>query len=391
MAPMAALAESFARLRTVEGDDEDSIKAREDADVLKGLFMDVSKNRFGDPRPLPMKRAGRRLEDALVDLDIDMELNDDGSNLQELVEVGTLAAQKNAERGRIEMEDAAEKLFEVIAMLEASISAEQAQQEGRAQTEEVHTLKNEVLEEIEVGEFSEAERKLMKEIVNLDAGIVFTSTQGYGSASGYSKETGGNISGDQIRVAPVSKKLNNQAEERGAHEVVNFEPLIRYNKKTVVVKKGFLGMGKQTRDEYTQEPVRGSEVLQSGSDEPVVMFNYYAHDIPGHERIYREYSGRDNTLTVGIPLPESVANKLEAAARKNPEVIRSLVEKVVLKTGPYTEGAWSTGDEKTGGHAIRPPYEKWGELAENNPVMYFATEDDRLEGRASEENYISVK
>ena len=91
---------------------------------------------------------------------------------------------------------------------------------------------------------------------------------------------------------------------------------------------------------------------------------------------YVDSVGRRSYLAVEIVLPESLAKTLAEEIKKNPKVIRKIVDATMTQTLGIDEAVWKTGYTETSWgksktFAIRPPYEKWDADNGGKAKLYF--------------------
>ncbi len=168
----------------------------------------------------------------------------------------------------------------------------------------------------------------------------------------------GNRTLSEIEISTLLK-------EKGIREIISIKPIMKsvYEDIIIPAQKGYLfGMIGST-EESTQriktdrfEPKLHSEVVDGGSSEPIVRFNYY---IPSNSNNpWRDLSGRPGqSMIFDLMLPESVAKQLEKLVDKDPTIMRTIVEKMMKEKILKDPTEW---EKKQGsGDALRPPYEEW--------------------------------
>lgn len=157
--------------------------------------------------------------------------------------------------------------------------------------------------------------------------------------------------------------------EHGISEMLDVqkEQAQEYEQVIISGKKGILGFG-ATADRTEQKPtgryrsLLHSELVQGGKSEPAVRFSYI---VSGRNREWRSSDGRGGQmLSLEVVLPESVAKEFEAAAERDPKLVRDIVEKIMKEKILKKPEEWDKPQFKGGGGddgttTIRPPYEQW--------------------------------
>lgn len=184
----------------------------------------------------------------------------------------------------------------------------------------------------------------------------------------------------------------------GISDAVVIEPLTKTKYKPVEkVEKRLLRADKITSEKVMDgtEPVTSEEVfLNISKIEPLYRFAYQTVIYDNYD--YKESTHRSNLLNVDIIIPESVAKKLAERIQKNPGLARELVANAVTQNMGIPEQAWQQGNEHTGNHPIRPPYEAWA-AKNNGSKMYVVdyttnppSEDWQEHGKIKPENIKTI-
>jgi hypothetical protein len=135
--------------------------------------------------------------------------------------------------------------------------------------------------------------------------------------------------------------------------------------------KGRFGKTKSVPSITTQEKVPGTEKPKlivnelTGRTEPTVRFKYrfnfsnltgVSSEVPKYATFHNSRNGQH--INVGLDLPESVANTLQARIQQDPASVRALVKKLYVENsdGSVTEELWKQGHPVYKA-PIRPPYE----------------------------------
>lgn len=125
--------------------------------------------------------------------------------------------------------------------------------------------------------------------------------------------------------------------------------------------KGRFGFGskKSTERKYIgQESMLHHYFVQNGSQEPAYMIGYLARD-GYNDRFYKDYSNRYGTfMYLFLILPESIAKNLFNAIKRQPTIIRNILDQIATNVLGISSKAWFQGDEFTR-FPLRPPYEQW--------------------------------
>ncbi len=185
----------------------------------------------------------------------------------------------------------------------------------------------------------------------------------------------------RIEGALSAESLDRVYGDAGVHEAVAFTPVEApvYENYEVVERKGLFRQQREARSRIIDtKPVTTGSLIEGGGEEPAVEMVYrtFAGDAVQHpDWAYRTSDGRTgNLLAVSLILPESVARELEQEGRKDPNVIRKIVEQAVLRATQTTPEAWRAGDTLTHSNPVRPPYEAWAEGGRSR--MYFKEPGD---------------
>ena len=138
----------------------------------------------------------------------------------------------------------------------------------------------------------------------------------------------------------------------------------------VVVKKRF-GKSETVRRFQGQKEVPLPDVINptTGQRESGVAFRYsfspsIMKDMPEGTPDFIVNDGRTgNMLNIATVLPKSVADKLEATIRENPQSVRDIVRQLVMTEGNVPEDVWNgtrprEDDSSRTNAAMRPPYDK---------------------------------
>lgn len=173
-------------------------------------------------------------------------------------------------------------------------------------------------------------------------------------------------------------------QDKGIHEAVAFTPVTKDEYGDIeVATKGRFGRVTKTaqRQVVGALPVSANEVLANSSDEPLVEMTYkvFPHpDYTDNETRWRTSDGRDgNILTVSMMLPQSLARQVEAAGKKDPELIRTIAETATVRAIGVSEELYRNGSEETRGNPMRAPHEAWRSASGGKSKMYFQPSNTR--------------
>lgn len=176
--------------------------------------------------------------------------------------------------------------------------------------------------------------------------------------------------------------LSRKYEESHVREFVSFMPAetdVYQEIEVPIQEKRFLGsktVMKKQMQKVGVRPVLHGESVTNGTKEPLVKLRYLVEAGKNEDTSlwYKDYSGRGgNIISMEVLLPQSVAEKVQQEVKSSPVFIRKVVEELMTNKLGVPEKAWRDGDEKTNGHPIRPPYEKWDAAGES---IYFKEPND---------------
>jgi len=170
--------------------------------------------------------------------------------------------------------------------------------------------------------------------------------------------------------------------KRGINEIID----IRYEGKrpifesvTVPGKKGFLGMGKtpdrvEQRETGRYEVIQHCDIVENGKKEAAIRITYHARgDDYDDNTGWRDYSGRfGQEMTAEIVLPESTGKQVADMLKRDPALIRTIVERIMKEKILSDPEAWDRPYQM--GDTLRPPYEQWDNKNQGGRI-YVLTED----------------
>ncbi len=263
------------------------------------------------------------------------------------------------------------------------------------QTKKEQLQLNKVREKIGIkpSEEKEKTRERMIQLVLKDGGIrIHTSIEKDISQKGYSgfQNLETRIQdGGQPDVAifflesNLGRRLQDAIEEEAINEFIDIRHLTKpvYEEVTIPGKKGFLGMGKTSeRIEHKktdkEEPIKHNDIVQNGKLENTMRITYYAAG-KHYDGVteWQDYSGRSGQiLIVEIVLPESSGKEIENELKKDPELIRNIVERVMKEKMLKNPDSWDRPYFKDNDNTLRPPYERW-DAQPTGGRIYIQTED----------------
>jgi hypothetical protein len=258
--------------------------------------------------------------------------------------------------------------------------------EARARAEAVDASRTAVAEAGQEGLIQAVLKGGVSVYTDLGGNLSDTNIQGFTNRSDprlLEKPNGSTI--DDFSLAPPRHHFREETYgDRGIYEGVIFKPATRNIFEAPPPEKKKL-WGSQPAPKPARivgtEQVTMAEMMEGGSDEPAVTMVYRTFNdsaITREETLYMVAGSRPgNILALSICMPESVAKELEGAARQDPRIVRTIVEKAMLENLGITEGMWRDGADRTGGHPIRPPYEGWANANGGVSRMYFKDPDSR--------------
>jgi hypothetical protein len=258
----------------------------------------------------------------------------------------------------------------------AEREAREKERRERAEREEKHEKQSEERQEKAREKLDRAE--MVGKIVEFAKGDTYISTnynQGF-------KPNAGDGSGE---IRPHIVPNHELRDVSGSHnwatpgwhinpmEMAAFTPIMEYQTEIVSTpktkKKGLF----RSETVYVEQEVvvPGAEKARTitnpdGKEEPAVLFQYIfsnrgdSNPNPGDNRYaYQEFRGGrpGNELVVAIELPASLAEQLREDMSADPQLVRDLVEKLVLENNRIgiSEKDWDKGNNLHK-HPIRPPY-----------------------------------
>lgn len=196
----------------------------------------------------------------------------------------------------------------------------------------------------------------------------------------------GQFSSGDIRgffgIGGFGNDLSRKYEEAHVREFVSFIPVetdVYQEGEVPVQEKRFLGsktVMKKQMQKVGVRPVLHGESVSNGTKEPLVKLRYFADAGKNEDASlwYKDYTGRGgNIIAMEVLLPQSVAEKVKQEVKSNPVFVRKVVKELMTNKLGIPEKVWQDGNEKTNGHSICPPYEKWDAAGES---MYFKEPND---------------
>lgn len=161
----------------------------------------------------------------------------------------------------------------------------------------------------------------------------------------------------------------------GVSEVVSFSQEVKDIFETREIKTGFFGMStKQKREKVGEKKVLHSEIFSYGKNEPLINVVYETIDLDGN---FLDYSGRSGqVIKINIALPESIANMLMLQIKKDPKIIRLILDKARKEKANIDDESWENGSLKTNGHPMRPPFEDWAKINDGASKLYIIENGD---------------
>jgi|GEM_PF-5385412 len=170
----------------------------------------------------------------------------------------------------------------------------------------------------------------------------------------------------------IRKRLDHVMQEHGVSEGVALYPATEavYQEKTKLIRKngvaGFFGVTEEKKERVYSgvRAVRHEEIVSGGTQENSFYLVYYFKPADVMKMsAYQSFNDRPGQwVTVNVAIPESLAQKIEPVLHQDPFFIRKIVETIVIDKMGISQEAWEKGDTYTGGHPLRPPYEKLQEI-----------------------------
>jgi hypothetical protein len=184
---------------------------------------------------------------------------------------------------------------------------------------------------------------------------------------------------EQLRYLPrkVAELDKNSEDWRDtASEALSFTQVRERDTRQVTKERTVKGrLGRKSTEQYTEtEEIPNSEhdktiINENGEKESLVRFRYKfdQRSLPAHMAeakgelpAYSEFTGGRSgaEVIVGLDLPKSMADKLQAHIEDNPANARKLVDKLFQKNnnGSLSEKDYNEGSDRHH-HPIRPPYD----------------------------------
>ncbi|MCR4325281.1 MAG: hypothetical protein NUV59_00530 [Patescibacteria group bacterium] len=171
--------------------------------------------------------------------------------------------------------------------------------------------------------------------------------------------------------------LSESLGKRGLQELIDIridtKPV--YEQVRIPGRKGVFGIGGtpeqiERRATGRTEPIKHSEIVKGGKDEPAVRISYFAG---AKDSQWKDYSGRYGQLLVfEMLVPASVAKEIEQEIAKDPAVIRDIVGRFAKDKILKDPKTWET--PYRGGDPLRPPYDRWD--AKTGGRVYVQKEGD---------------
>lgn len=195
------------------------------------------------------------------------------------------------------------------------------------------------------------------------------------------QRTDGGILTPTKQISAKFRFMKEEFEKNGIHEAVSIEPVKKIEsvmKEVSTEKQGLFGKKIIVEKKLVEQEIipKHREVVSGGNEEDSYILRYQTIDTKfdaqtKRESRYQDYSGRyGQMLMFEIVLPKSLAEKLSAEIKKNPSILRKIIEESMVGKLGIQEAAWKDG---VGSRNIplRPPYEQWAQDSGGKNKLYF--------------------